>query len=123
MPCSVLIADDQPSVRSLLIRLIRRTEPHAQIIDVADGYSALQMYQTNHPTIVLLDHGLPDINGFVVLDQLKAMPQAPYIIVITGDPGLEQEALRHGADDVWLKPMDVGQMMRQLAELLPKHQQ
>lgn len=122
MPCSVLIADDQPSVRSLLIRLIRRAEPQAQIIDVADGRSALQMYQTNRPPIVLLDHGLPDISGFVVLDQLKAMPEAPYIIIITGDPGLEQDALKHGADEVWLKPMDVGQMMRQLAELLPRYQ-
>jgi CheY-like chemotaxis protein len=81
------------------------------------------MYRTNRPTVVLLDHGLPDINGFMVLDQLKAMPGAPYIIIITGDPGLEQEALSHGADEVWLKPMDVGQMMRHFAELLPRFQQ
>ncbi len=91
-------------------------------MDVADGRSALQMCRAHHPAIVLLDHGLPDINGFVVLDQLKAMQGAPYIIIITGDPGLEQDAMNHGADEVWLKPMDVGQMMRQLAELLPRYQ-
>lgn len=116
---SILIADDNPSIRSLLIRLIRRTTPHARIMDVETGQAALEAWQRQHPDLIILDHGLPDINGCQVLHQLKGQCQSIYVIMITGNPEIEEEALAEGANEVWIKPMDVPTMLRQLGRLLP----
>lgn len=116
---SILIADDNPSIRSLLVRLIRRTTPQARIMDVETGQAALDTWQHQHPDLIILDYGLPDINGCQVLHQLKAQARSIYVIIITGDPEVEQEALDEGANEVWLKPMDVPMMLRQLGKLLP----
>lgn len=118
MSVSILIADDQPIVRSLLVRLVQRANPHARIIDVATGQAALDMFQQLTPHFVILDHGLPDVNGFTVLRSLKAQPCTPYIIVVTGDSTLEDEARTIGADEVWLKPMEVTTLLPHLTELL-----
>ncbi len=119
MASSVLIVDDNAAVRVLLVRLVRRARPEAHIMDVESGLAALEMARQARPAVVLLDHGLPDIDGFLVLEGLKQLVQAPYIIMITGDPGLEAEGFARGVDEVWLKPMDVGQMLEQLRQILP----
>lgn len=120
MPGSVLIADDNSSIRTLLTRVVRRADARAQVIDTASGADALQLWRQHQPCIVLLDHGLPDLNGFSVLRQLKGQHAPPYVIMITGDPRLEQEALAQGADEVWLKPMDVGSLLQHLGTLLQR---
>ncbi len=122
MASSILIADDNAIVRVLLVRLVRRARPEAHIVDVASGLAALEMAQRDQPSVVLLDHGLPDIDGFLVLKGLKELGCAPYIIMITGDGELESEALARGADEVWLKPMDVPQLLEHLSQILPAYQ-
>ena len=121
MACAVLIVDDNSAVRSLLVRLIRRASPDATVLDVAEGAAALALCRRYQPRVVLLDHGLPDMSGFSVLRDLKALPGAPYVIMITGNPSLEQEALHTGADEVWLKPMDVPRMLEQLSQVILAH--
>jgi two-component system, OmpR family, KDP operon response regulator KdpE len=116
---SVLIVDDNPSIRSLLVRLVRRTTPDVQIIDVETGQAALEASYQQHPNLVILDHGLPDINGCQVLHALKHQSDSVYVIMLTGDPNVEQEALARGANEVWIKPMDVMKMLHQLGKLLP----
>jgi CheY-like chemotaxis protein len=116
---SILIADDNPSIRSLLVRLIRRTKPNAQIVDVDTGKAALEACFDRRPGLVILDYGLPDINGFQVLHQLKVQNKTIYVILITGDPNIEEEALAQGANEVWLKPMDVPAMLHQLGKIFP----
>lgn len=116
---SILVADDNASVRALLVRLIRRANPEAEVVDVASGKAALEQYSRCTPNVVVVDHGLPDIDGFYVLQQLRLQQPRPYLIVITGDPTLEQEALNLGADQVWLKPMDITILLQQFAYLLP----
>ena len=123
MANSILVAEDNVAVRTLLIRLIRRANPEACVVDVEGGHEALEMFSRHHPSIVLLDHGLPDISGFTVLDRLKVQSHAPYVIIITGDPSIEQEAIAHGADEVWLKPMDITRMLPHLAHLITEHHQ
>jgi DNA-binding response OmpR family regulator len=116
---SVLIVDDNPSIRSLLVRLIRRTTPDARIMDAGTGQAALEISYRQHPGLVILDHGLPDISGCQVLHQLKDQSESVYVIMLTGDPNVEQEALAQGANEVWIKPMDVSTMLSQLGKLLP----
>lgn len=121
MASSILVAEDNVAVRTLLIRLIRRANPETCVVDVEGGRDALEMFSQYHPSIVLLDHGLPDMSGFTVLDRLKVQSHAPYVIMITGDPSIEAEAIAHGADEVWLKPMDIGRMLPHLTHLIMQH--
>ncbi len=121
MSSSILIADDNATVRVLLVRLVRHARPEAHVVDVESGLASLEVAQRARPSVVLLDHGLPDIDGFLVLKSLKELVEAPYIIMITGDVALEEEALARGADEVWLKPMDIPQMLAHLSEILPAH--
>jgi len=115
----ILIADDNPSVRTFLVKVIRRADPNANIMDVDTGNAALEAYRKWMPNLVILDHGLPDVDGFHVLEQLKHWYAAPYVVMVTGDPNLEEAAFQHGADEVWLKPMDVGWLLQHLSILLP----
>lgn len=119
MTTSILVADDNPAVRTLLVRLIRRASPRTEIVDVGSAKAALAACARRVPDIVVLDHGLPDTSGFCVLQYLKMQSAPPYVIVITGDPRLEQDARARGADDVWLKPMDVTVMLQHFTQLLP----
>lgn len=119
MSDAILVADDNPTIRSLLIRLIKRVRPEAHILDAASATDALAVCHRDRPMMVLLDHGLPDMSGFAVLQQLKVQHEAPYVIVITGNPQLESEALARGADEVWLKPMDVQSFLHHLTMILP----
>ena len=121
MAHAVLIADDNLAIRSLLTRMVLRARPGTTVLDAAEGAAALDLCSRYAPDVVLLDHGLPDICGFAVLRTLKNLAQPPYVIMITGNPLLEQEALRKGADEVWLKPMDVPQLLDHLRHILVVH--
>lgn len=118
MSTSVLIADDNAPVRTLFMRLIRRTDPQIHVLEVESGQAALDVCAQHHPELVLLDHGLPDISGFTVLQHIKGQQDAPYVVIITGDSRLETDALAQGADEVWLKPMDVSNILTHLTHLL-----
>ncbi len=119
MTNSILIADDNPFVRSLLVKLVHSASPEAHILGVDSGRAALEASTQHELCLAMLDHGLPDINGFYVMSYLKAHCKVPYIIIITGDPNLQEEALAQGADEVWVKPMDVPTFLQHLATLLP----
>jgi two-component system, OmpR family, KDP operon response regulator KdpE len=118
MSQAILIADDNPAIRLLLVKLVRRVVPHATIIDVENGRAALDACTHQQPRLVVLDHGLPDMSGFAVLSQLKVQSKPPYVVVVTGSPNLESQARALGADDVWLKPMDVPTLLQELSNLL-----
>jgi CheY-like chemotaxis protein len=115
---TVLIAEDNAAVRGMLIKLVRHAAPDANIVDVASGKGALELWARYHPDLVMLDHGLPDISGFQVLHRIKMQDASPYVIVITGDARLQQEAIAYGADEVWLKPMDIPAALSHLRGLL-----
>lgn len=116
----VLIVDDNPTVRALLIRVLRRSNARIEIIDADRGDDALILNHQRQPGLVLLDQHLPDRCGLEVLDDLKHAHHAPYVIIITGDGQVESAALARGADAMWLKPLDVVDMLGQFATLLPR---
>ncbi|MDR2470991.1 MAG: response regulator [Treponema sp.] len=103
---SVLIADND----ELVLEEIGVYLASYRIYPVKTGRTALEMARGLGPDLILLDTGLPDMNGFEVLDQLKAHPRLrhiPVILLVGGrDPALEVRALRSGAADVIEKPVD-----------------
>jgi DNA-binding response OmpR family regulator len=116
----VLVVDDNPTIRALLIRVLRRSKAQIEILDAERGGDALILSRKHQPGLVLLDQHLPDRCGLDVLCDLKQAHRAPYVIMITGDGGVQRIASARGADETWIKPLDVVDMLDHLVGLLPR---
>ena len=80
-----------------------------------DGRSALQIVDERMPDVVLLDLGLPDLDGVAVLQQLRAFTQVP-VIVVSARTGSDDkvEALDLGADDYISKPFSIEELLARI---------
>lgn len=110
---TVLIVDDE---RHLLRALQINLRAHGyRPVTAADGASALKAASEHHPDLVVLDLGLPDMDGVQVIAGLRAWTQVP-IIVLSARHGSEDkvEALDAGADDYVTKPFGLEELLARL---------
>ena len=109
----VLIVDDEPQIlRALRINLHAR---QFDVITAADGTSALDAAKSQRPDLVVLDLGLPDIDGVDVIRSLRAWTDVP-IIVLSGRAGSSDKivALNAGADDYVTKPFNIEELLARM---------
>lgn len=112
----LLIADDDPQmVRALRITLAAHGY---DVVAAADGAAAIAAAAQTHPDIILLDLGMPRLDGIEVIHALRGWTTAP-IIVISGRTGSADkvEALDAGADDFVTKPFQVDELLARLRAL------
>ena len=81
--CSVLIADDDPSLRPLLRLLLESDERFEVVGEAADGFTALELIEAIDPDLVLLDLGMPRLDGLQVLERLQ-QGSRPVVAVLSG---------------------------------------
>lgn len=112
----ILVADDDPQ----LVRALRITlSAHGyDVVAAPDGAAAVALAAQSHPDIVLLDLGMPRLNGVQVIEALRGWTAAP-IIVVSGRTGSADkvEALDAGADDYVTKPFQVDELLARLRAL------
>ncbi len=109
----VLIVDDEPHLlRALRINLAAR---RYQVDTAADGASALHAASAQPPDLVVLDLGLPDMDGVDVIRTLRAWTPVP-IIVLSGRAGSSDKvhALDAGADDYVTKPFSLDELLARI---------
>jgi two-component system KDP operon response regulator KdpE len=109
----VLIVDDEPQMlRALRINLQAR---HYDVVTAADGAEALHAAATHHPDLVVLDLGLPDIDGVEVIRKLRTWTPVP-IVILSGrlDSRHKVDALDAGADDYVTKPFNVEELLARI---------
>ncbi|MFC1442153.1 response regulator [Streptacidiphilus sp. N1-10] len=109
----VLVVDDEPQiVRALVINLRAR----GYEVDAAhDGASALELAAARHPDVVLLDLGLPDMDGTTVIRGLRGWTKIPVIVLSARHASDEKvEALDAGADDYVTKPFGMDELLARL---------
>jgi two-component system KDP operon response regulator KdpE len=109
----VLIVDDEPQIlRALRINLTAR---QYDVIVAADGTEALRSAAGDHPDLIVLDLGLPDIDGVEVIRKLRTWTPVP-VIVVSGRAGSADKvlALDAGADDYVSKPFDMEELLARL---------
>ena len=109
----VLIVDDEPQIlRALRINLTAR---QYEVVTAADGGSALRAATEEHPDLVVLDLGLPDIDGVQVIRSLRGWTLVP-IVVLSGRAGSKEkvDALDAGADDYVTKPFSVDELLARI---------
>ena len=109
----VLVVDDEAPIR----RAMRANrEARGYVVDLAEsGEQALQLAARHHPDVVLLDLGLPTMDGLAVIDGLRGWSQVP--IVVLSARGNERDkvaALDAGADDYVSKPFGMDELLARL---------
>ncbi|GAA1958623.1 response regulator [Microbacterium deminutum] len=112
----ILVADDDPQlVRALRITLAAHGY---DVVAAPDGAAAIALAAQTHPDIVLLDLGMPRLDGVQVIEALRGWTSAP-IIVVSGRTGSADkvEALDAGADDYVTKPFQIDELLARLRAL------
>ncbi|MFE2729384.1 response regulator [Kitasatospora sp. NPDC059327] len=113
----VLVVDDEPQiVRALVINLKARKYE----VDAAhDGAGALELAAARHPDVVVLDLGLPDMDGVEVIKGLRGWTRVPIIVLSARHASDEKvEALDAGADDYVTKPFGMDELLARMRAAL-----
>ncbi|OGT04429.1 MAG: hypothetical protein A2143_09340 [Gallionellales bacterium RBG_16_57_15] len=112
----VLIADDEPHIRSL-IRLIVTSLGAEVVAEAADGEQALSMYKQFSPDMVLLDINMPKMDGISVLKQIMAINNRTLVVMLTSLNALEvvKECIDNGAWNYILKNTTAGELHKAIS--------
>lgn len=110
---TVLVIDDEPPIR----RLLRLTlEPQGyRIYEAGNGQLGLQEAAAHRPDVIVLDLGLPDMDGVAVLKRLREWSQTPVLVLSVRDREADKvAALDNGADDYLTKPFGTAELLARL---------
>ncbi|MER7053622.1 MULTISPECIES: response regulator transcription factor [unclassified Streptomyces] len=114
---SVLVVEDDPVIRAALIEVLTG---HGYAVKTAhQGFEALRDITQSPPDIVVLDLGLPDLDGLDVLRMIRGISRVPVLVATARDDDTEIiRLLNAGADDYMVKPFSGGQLAARLAAVL-----
>ena len=109
----ILIVEDEPPIRRLLRTTLGAHE--YRTIEAATGAEALSGLRHHRPDLVLLDLGLPDIDGLQLLSQIRKLSPVPIVVLSSrGDEAAKVTALDSGADDYVTKPFGAEELMARI---------
>jgi two-component system KDP operon response regulator KdpE len=110
---TVLVVDDEPAIVRVLTTALRARGYH--VVVAATGQAALDRVALDSPAVVVLDLGLPDIDGIDVLRRLRQWTEVP-VIVLTAEGADDRKvtALDEGADDYVTKPFSMSELLARL---------
>jgi two-component system KDP operon response regulator KdpE len=119
-PLKVLVIDDEPPIRKLL-RMGLSTQGY-DVLEAPNGKAALEMLERN-PDLIILDLGLPDIQGHELLRTIRSRNESVPIVVLSsrGDEPGKVQALDLGADDYVTKPFGMEELLARMRAAL-RHQ-
>ena len=113
-----LVVEDDQEIAAVMQRILRTTGADARI--APDGQSAIEQVSTFKPDVVLLDLGLPQVDGVEVARQLRQMGNDVPIIAVTARDASEArvEGLDAGADDYVIKPFEKNELLARIRAVL-----
>jgi two-component system KDP operon response regulator KdpE len=113
----ILIVDDEPQIRRFLT--ISLESQGYQIVDADTGQKGLEQQVLEEPDLVILDLGLPDMDGQQVLKELRAFSEVPVIVLSVRNSEKEKvQALDSGANDYVEKPFGVKELLARVRAVL-----
>lgn len=122
MDRTVLIVEDSPSVRRLIEISIRPLG--VEILSAGDGLAGLELARAQVPDVILLDIGLPGIDGWEVLSEIRSDPHTEHIgvIIVTAhaQPEVAAAAERRGADGFITKPFRPAELRDEIVALVER---
>lgn len=109
----ILIVEDDWSVRNLITMTLRSNE--YRYLTATSGQEALSAAASHRPDIVLLDLGLPDMDGIDIISNLRGWSSVPIIVISARSEDADKiTALDAGADDYLTKPFSVAELLARL---------
>ncbi len=109
----ILVVDDEPEIRRFL-RASLKSHNH-EVLEADTGACAITAVREDHPDLMILDLGLPDIDGVVITRRVRTWSHIPIIILsVRGREEDKIEALNAGADDYLTKPFGVGELIARI---------
>ena len=114
----ILVIEDEHAISNFICRALTSNDYKA--IPAGSGKEGLSLFFSHNPDLVLLDLGLPDMDGLEVLEQFNGLPQeVPVIIISARDRESEKvRALDMGADDYVVKPFGVSELLARIRTTL-----
>ena len=113
----MLVVDDERTIRRFLKATL--VSHGYDVFEAADGTQALEYSVSTHPDVIILDLGLPDIDGFEVTRRIRERSAIPIIILsVREDESDKIAALDAGADDYLTKPFDAGEMLARIRAVM-----
>ncbi|MXN50777.1 response regulator [Shinella sp. AETb1-6] len=113
----ILVVDDEPQIQRFLKPSL--TAAGYEVIEAVNGGEALKFVATQAPDLVILDLGLPDMDGKAVIASLRAWSDIPIVILSARDRESEKiAALDLGADDYVEKPFGIGELTARIRTAL-----
>jgi two-component system KDP operon response regulator KdpE len=113
IPNGIVVIDDEPAIRRLARTILESSG--IRVFEAEDGASGLAAIAHHQPDLILLDLGLPDLDGKAVLQRLRTWSDAPVIVLtVRDDPTEKIAALDTGADDYVTKPFHSGELLARI---------
>ena len=110
---TALVIDDEPQIRKLLQVLLE--QENYRTLESENGRQGIADVAQRRPDVVLLDLGLPDMDGLVVLERIRQWSQVPVLVLSVRDgPADKVAALDAGADDYVTKPFEATELLARL---------
>lgn len=109
----ILVVEDDPPVRNLITTTLKTND--YRYLSAANGETAIMEASSHNPDIVLLDLGLPDMDGVRVIEKIRSWSNLPIIVISARSEDADKiEALDAGADDYLIKPFSVEELLARL---------
>jgi two-component system, OmpR family, KDP operon response regulator KdpE len=113
----ILVVDDEPQIRKFL--RISLTATGYEVLEAADGRQGIEAARTGRPDLVVLDLGLPDIDGQEVISAIRGHTDVPILVLSVRAQEIDKvEALDRGADDYVVKPFGIGELLARVRAAL-----
>jgi DNA-binding response OmpR family regulator len=115
----ILIVDDDSAIRHLIVRFLGQKNYHVQ--GVADGKSALAVFEKFSPDLVILEVNLPDTLGYDLCEKMQSLTNV-YILILTNRTDFDdkRKGFLRGADDYITKPFDLEELDLRIQAILKR---
>jgi len=113
VPIKILVVDDEPAMQRFL-RTCLAAEGY-RVVEASTAHEGIELARTHNPDLVLLDLGLPDMDGMEVTRALREWSARPILVISArGQEGDKVRALDLGADDYLTKPFGTGELLARM---------
>ena len=116
----ILVVEDDAPVRNLITTTLKLHD--YRFLTAANGETALIEASSHNPDIILLDLGLPDIDGIDIIRQIRTWSMTPIIVISARSEDTDKiEALDNGADDYLTKPFEIIELLARVESVLRRY--